>query len=153
MRLSRTDLVPVLAIIAGGAVGVATSASLLWSSAEQAPVAVPAVAPSVTAGRLLSRVVVRPEQGEGTEVSQRNILHIIVQPSGIVDVKRGENPQIQQVRPQEIEGLWRQAVTANPDLIAAVKSHPETPYRYMVDVLDALHSTNAGRISLRVLEN
>ena len=31
MRLSRTDLVPVLAIIGGGAVGVATSGALVLS--------------------------------------------------------------------------------------------------------------------------
>ncbi len=96
--------------------------------------------------------IVLPEQGEEAQVSQRNILHLIVQPSGIVDVKRGEATQIQQMRPQEIEGLWRQEVTANPNLIAAVKTHPDAAYRYMVDVLDALHSANAERISLQILE-
>ncbi len=40
MRLSRTDLVPVLAIIAGGAVGLATSAALALSSrSDHVPVA------------------------------------------------------------------------------------------------------------------
>jgi biopolymer transport protein ExbD len=96
--------------------------------------------------------IVLPEQGEEAQVSQRNILHLIVQPNGIVDVKRGEATQIQQMRPQEIEGLWRQEVTANPNLIAAVKTHPDAAYRYMVDVLDALHSANAERISLQILE-
>jgi biopolymer transport protein ExbD len=96
--------------------------------------------------------IVLPEQGEEAQVSQRNILHLIVQPTGIVDVKRGEATQIQQMRPQEIEGLWRQEVTANPNLIAAVKTHPNAPYRYMIDVLDALHSANAERISLQILE-
>ena len=37
MRLSRKDLVPVLAIVAGGALGVLTSASLLLSSGDDAP--------------------------------------------------------------------------------------------------------------------
>ena len=97
--------------------------------------------------------VVLPEPGETAEVSQKNILHLIVQPSGIVDVKRGENTQIQQMRPQEIEGLWRQEVTANPNLIAAVKTHPDASYKFMVDVLDALQSANAERISLQILEN
>jgi len=96
--------------------------------------------------------IVLPEQGEEAQVSQRNILHLIVQPTGIVDVKRGEATQIQQMRPQEIEGLWRQEVTANPNLIAAVKTHPDAAYRYMVDVLDALHAANAERISLQILE-
>ena len=40
MRLSRTDVVPVLAILAGGAVGVLTSASLVLSSrSDYVPVA------------------------------------------------------------------------------------------------------------------
>jgi biopolymer transport protein ExbD len=34
-----------------------------------------------------------------------------------------------------------------------VKTHPDAAYDYMVDVLDALHSANAERISLQVLEN
>lgn len=97
--------------------------------------------------------VVLPEPGEEAEVSQRNILHLIVQPNGIVDVKRGESQQVQQMRPRDIEGLWRQEVNANPNLIAAVKTHPDASYRFMMDVLDALHAAQADRISLQVLEN
>ena len=96
--------------------------------------------------------IVLPEPGVEAEVSQRNILHIIVQVSGVVTVKRGERQQEQQYRPSEIEGLWRQEVTANPNMIAAVKTHPDAPYKYMMDVLDALHAANAERISLQVLE-
>jgi biopolymer transport protein ExbD len=96
--------------------------------------------------------IVLPEQGVEAQVSQRNILHLIVQPSGIVDVRRGESQQVQQLRPQEIEAVWRQEVTGNPNIIAAVKTHPEAPYRYMIDVLDALHAANAERISLQILE-
>jgi biopolymer transport protein ExbD len=97
--------------------------------------------------------VVLPEPGEEAQVSQKNILHLIVQPNGVVEVKRGESQQVQQMRPREIEGLWRQEVTANPNLIAAVKTHPDASYRHMMDVLDALHTANAERISLQVLEN
>ena len=97
--------------------------------------------------------VVLPEPGEEQEISQRNILHLIIQPSGIVEVKRGESQQVQQMRPQEIEGLWRQEVSANPNLIAAVKTHPDASYKFMVDVLDALQAANAERISLQLLEN
>lgn len=96
--------------------------------------------------------IVLPEQGVEAQVSQRNILHLIVQPNGIVDVRRGESQQVQQLRPQEVDALWRQEVTANPNIIAAVKTHPEAPYRYMIDVLDALHEANAERISLQILE-
>jgi biopolymer transport protein ExbD len=56
------------------------------------------------------------------------------------------------MRAQEVEGLWRQEVATNPNLIAAVKTHPDAPYRFMMDVLDALHSANAERISLQILE-
>ena len=97
--------------------------------------------------------IVLPEQGEEAQVSQRNILHLIVQPTGIVDVKRGESQQVVQMRPSEIDGLWRQEVSANPNMIAAVKTHPDAPYKFMVDVLDALKTANAERISLQVLEN
>ena len=96
--------------------------------------------------------IVLPEQGEEAEVSQRNILHLLIQPSGVVVVRRGENQQEQQMRPQEIEAVWRQAVLDNPNMIAAVKTHPDAQYRYMVDVLDALHAANAERISLQILE-
>ena len=44
-------------------------------------------------------------------------------------------------------------MSANPNLIAAVKTHPEASYKFMMDVLDALHSANAERISLQILEN
>ena len=97
--------------------------------------------------------VVLPEQQETQEVSQKNILHLLVQPNGIVEVKRGESQQIQTVAPGDVEGIWRQDVAQNPNLIAAVKTHPDAPYRYMIDVLDALQTAGAERISLQVLEN
>ena len=96
--------------------------------------------------------IVLPEEGVEAQVSQRNILHLIIQPNGIIDVRRGESQQVQQIRPQEVEAVWRQEVTANPNVIAAVKTHPQAPYRYMIDVLDALHAANAERISLQILE-
>ena len=98
--------------------------------------------------------MVLPEQGEDVQVSLRNILHVVVQPSGIVDVSRGDDPQrVQQVRPEDITPIWRQAVAANPNLIAAVKTHPDAPYTFMVEVMDALHAASAERISLKILEN
>lgn len=96
--------------------------------------------------------VVLPEEGETIAVSQNNILHLIVRPNGIVDVKRGESTSIQQMQPDDIETLWRTEVTANPNLIAAVKTDPDAPHRYMIDVLDALQLAGAERISLQILE-
>ena len=96
--------------------------------------------------------IVLPEEGGEVQISPRNILHIIVQPNGLVEVKRGESPQVQTVSPNAIEGLWRQDVSENPNLIAAVKTHPQAPYKFMVDVLDALHTAGAERISLQLFE-
>ena len=96
--------------------------------------------------------IVLPEEGGEVEISPRNILHIIIQPNGLVEVKRGESPQVQTVSPDAIEGLWRQDVSENPNLIAAVKTHPQAPYKFMVDVLDALHTAGAERISLQLFE-
>ena len=96
--------------------------------------------------------IVLPEEGGEVQVSQRNILHIIIQPSGLVEVKRGESPQVQVVQPNAMEGIWRQEVSDNPNIIAAVKTHPQAPYKFMVDVLDALHVAGAERISLQLFE-
>jgi biopolymer transport protein ExbD len=96
--------------------------------------------------------IVLPEEGGEVEISPRNILHIIIQPNGLVEVKRGESQAVQTVTPEAIEGLWRQDVSENENLIAAVKTHPDAPYRFMVDVLDALHTAGAERISLQLFE-
>ena len=96
--------------------------------------------------------IVLPEQGGEVQVSQRNIMHIIVRPDGLVEIKRGESPQVQTVAAGGVEAIWRQAVNENENLIAAVKTHPESPYRFMVDVLDALHTAGAERISLQLFE-
>lgn len=97
--------------------------------------------------------IVLPEESEEVEVNQKNILHIVIQPTGIVEVRRGESQQVQSVTPAEIEGIWRQDVAANPNLIAGVKTHPDAPYRFMIDVLDALQTAGADKISLQLLEN
>lgn len=96
--------------------------------------------------------IVLPEQAAEQEVSQKNVLHILVNPSGTVTIKRGESQQEQQVRPDDVESIWRQGFAENENLIAAVKTHPDAAYRFMVDVLDALHSAGAKKISLQLLE-
>ncbi|HSH46667.1 MAG TPA: biopolymer transporter ExbD, partial [Longimicrobiales bacterium] len=95
--------------------------------------------------------IVLPEQGEDVEVSQNNILHLVIQPNGVVEVQRGESPQIQQVSPAEIGSIWRMEVAQNENLIAAVKTAPGAPYRYMVDVLDQLQVVGAERVNLGLL--
>jgi biopolymer transport protein ExbD len=96
--------------------------------------------------------IVLPEPAEEVEVSQRNILHLVIGPDGIVEVRRGESPQVQRVRHTEVRNIWRFEVGQNPNLIAAVKTHPDASYRHMVNVLDELQSAGAERISLQLLE-
>lgn len=96
--------------------------------------------------------IVLPEAQEQVEVSQKNILHIVVQPNGVVRLKRGESPSEQLVQSSELGSIWRQESGQNPNLIAAVKTDPTAPYKFMVDVLDALQSAGASRISLQILE-
>ena len=62
---------------------------------------------------------------------------VLVWPSGVVDGRRGASTRVEQFR----------------NLIAAVKTDPDVPYRYMAAVLEALKSAFAERISLQVLEN
>jgi biopolymer transport protein ExbD len=96
--------------------------------------------------------IVLPEAAEEVEVSQKNILHLMIQPSGVVHVRRGESPQIDPQPASNIAAIWRQEFAANPNLIAAVKTSPNAPYRFMVDVLDQLQVARADKISLQILE-
>ncbi len=81
MRLSRTDLVPVLAIIAGGAVGVLVSGSLvLGSSPNNVPTPVVVVAPPVT---VESENDVRPPTSEQILVTGRVRAAPVWSPDGI----------------------------------------------------------------------
>jgi biopolymer transport protein ExbD len=96
--------------------------------------------------------VVLPEADDTVEVSQRNILHLQVQTNGTVVVRRGESTDESTIPPRQVEQLWRQEVAQNPNLIAAVRTHPDAAHRHMIAVLDALHLAGATRISLQVLE-
>lgn len=96
--------------------------------------------------------IVLPEPAEEVEVSQRNILHILIRPNGTVGIRRGESQDEQVVRAPDVEGIWRLEVAQNPNLIAAVKTHPDAPYRFMIDVLDALQTAGSTKISLQILE-
>jgi hypothetical protein len=80
------------------------------------------------------------------------VLHFIVRTDGLVEVKRGESPNVETIRAQQIARIWRVAVAENPLLIASVRTHPEATYRNMIDVLDGLQAAGAERISLQVAE-
>jgi len=97
--------------------------------------------------------IVLPEQSEEQEVSAKNLIFFIVQPDGRVVVRRGESEQEQTIASSEVEGILRQELLANANLIAAIQTHPEAAYRFMVDVLDEVKLAGAERISLQELEN
>jgi biopolymer transport protein ExbD len=96
--------------------------------------------------------IVLPAQQEEQDVSQKNVLHLVVQPDGLVRVKRGESTNESVHRAQEIGSIWRLEFAQNENLIAAVKTSPNAPYRHMIAVLDQLQGANAQRISLQILE-
>jgi biopolymer transport protein ExbD len=96
--------------------------------------------------------IVLPEAQEEVEVSQKNILHIDIQSNGTVLIRVGDSQNASTVSPREIESLWRINVAQNPNLIAAVKTHPEAQHRFMIQVLDGLQMAGAERISLQLLE-
>ena len=97
--------------------------------------------------------IVLPEQSEEQDVSPKNLIFFIVQPDGRVIVRRGESEQEQTVSYNQIEGILRAELAQNPNLIAAIQTHPEAAYRFMVDVLDEVKLAGAERISLQELEN
>lgn len=97
--------------------------------------------------------IVLPEAtAEEIAVSQSNIIHFLVREDGAVVIRRGESQAEQIVAYSEIEGIMRQEISNNPDIIAAVKTAPNAPYRHMINVLDELQSAAAQRISLQLWE-
>ncbi|MEE8520613.1 MAG: biopolymer transporter ExbD [Gemmatimonadota bacterium] len=97
--------------------------------------------------------IVLPErEAEQVEVSQKNIIHFLIQEDGSVRVRRGESTAEQIVAAGEIEAIMRQEIGQNPDIIAAVKTAPDAPYRFMVSVLDELQQAASQRISLQLWE-
>jgi biopolymer transport protein ExbD len=96
--------------------------------------------------------IVLPEQAEEQEVSAKNLLFLLVQPDGSVVVKRGESEQEQVVHHRQVQGILRQEMASNPNLIAAIKTDPNASYRHMINVLDEVKLAGAERISLQMLE-
>ena len=97
--------------------------------------------------------IVLPEQSEEQDVSPKNLIFFIVQPDGRVVVRRGESEQEQTIAYNQESGILRQELAANSNLIAAIQTHPDAPYRHMVNTLDEVKLSGAERISLQELEN
>lgn len=92
--------------------------------------------------------VVLPDGGT-QDVAAENIAFFNVRADGKIELQRGASPQVQLVRAADVEALWRLELRDNPSLIAALRTHPDAPYRFMIDALDALQAAGAERISLQ----
>jgi biopolymer transport protein ExbD len=99
--------------------------------------------------------VVLPERGPESEqeVSPKNLLFFLVQPDGSVVIRRGESPAEQRVNARQVEGIMRQDLAANPNVIGVVQTSPQARYEHMISVLDGIQSAGATRFSLQLLEN
>jgi len=94
--------------------------------------------------------LVLPEAtAEQVKISRKNILHIFVYPDGQISVKRGRDPHEQVITKDDIQGIMRAELEANPNLIAAVKVDEKSHYEDMIDILDALQLAEATRISIQ----
>jgi biopolymer transport protein ExbD len=95
--------------------------------------------------------VVLPRSDDVVDVAPANILQFVVLESGVVEVRRGGEPRGEMVPASGVAAAWRVAFASNDRLVALVRTHPDAPYRSMIDVLDGLAEARAPRISLQVL--
>ena len=86
------------------------------------------------------------------QVSQKNMLHMIVRPDNRIVLKKGKNPEEPPIPVDGLAERMRQEIALNPKIIAAVKTDPEATYNQMIQVLDELQEAEASRISLQMLE-
>jgi biopolymer transport protein ExbD len=98
--------------------------------------------------------VVLPERGPESEqeVSPKNLLFFLIQPDGSVIVRRGESPGEQRITARQVEGVMRQSLISNPNVIGVVQTSPQARYEHMIRVLDGIQSAGATRFSLQLLE-
>lgn len=93
--------------------------------------------------------IVLPPVGDPTPITPSNLLQLTVRSDGAVEVRRGASPRAWEVRREDVAGVWRRESADNPLLVAVIRTHADAPYRYMVDVLDALQGAGATRVSLQ----
>ena len=81
-------------------------------------------------------------------VSVSDLIHFTVQPSGMVEVRLGEDQEVQSIRPQDVEAIWGQEVAVNPLLYPVVKLPANAPRAILMEVVGALQSAGAERIAI-----
>ena len=84
-------------------------------------------------------------------VPASNVMHLMVGSAGPLEVRMGNDSRTRSVSADAVGAIWRQAVEANPNLIAAVETRPDAPYGRTMAVLDQLQGVHAQRIALKVL--
>jgi len=98
--------------------------------------------------------VVLPEKGQESEVevSPKNLLFFLIQPDGTLRIKRGESPAEQTATARQVEGIMRQELAQNPNIIGVIQTSPQATYEHMINVLDGIQSAGATRYSLQLLQ-
>ncbi len=83
-----------------------------------------------------------PPQGETTRVPNRNITQVWINAAGeIMHDQDLVSLEAMEVRIGRMTG-------ENPDLIVSIKTDPDTPYEYFVDVVDAVKKAGNDKISI-----
>ena len=102
----------------------------------------------------ISDRISKAERNAGRKSGEVKLIAVSkVQPDGRVVVRRGESEQEQTIAYNQVAAILRQEIAANSNLIAAIQTHPDAPYRHMVNTLDEVKLSGAERISLQELEN
>ena len=98
--------------------------------------------------------VVLPERGPESEVEvpPKNLLFFLIQPDGTLILRRGESQAEQRATARQVEGIMRQELAANPNIIGVIQTSPQASYEDMINVLDGIQSAGATRYSLQLLQ-
>jgi biopolymer transport protein ExbD len=98
--------------------------------------------------------VVLPEKGPESEVEvpPKNLLFFLIQPDGTLRIRRGESPAEQTATARQVEGIMRQELAGNPNIIGVIQTSPQATYEHMVNVLDGIQSAGATKYSLQLLQ-
>ena len=96
--------------------------------------------------------VVLPQPSEVVDVSPKNLLRFVIDPSGRIELRRGGDDRGARIDLESVASIWRTEVASNPALIAVVQTDAEADYGAMVGVLDGLKQAQAQRISLQTLD-
>jgi biopolymer transport protein ExbD len=83
-------------------------------------------------------------QASPVTVERRNVLTIHTDAGGAITI------DLVPVIPAQIEGIVRERLALNPELIIKIETAPAASYEMMIQVLDRVRLAKATRISLRL---